>query len=54
MAKHLCRRKAQLKEDPGGYAAKVSGARFLCERCGRAATKKKFLCAPVRLPPPKP
>jgi hypothetical protein len=28
------------------------GARFLCKSCGRAASKKKHLCKPKKLPSP--
>jgi hypothetical protein len=28
----------------------VTGARYLCAKCGRAARKKRSLCAPRKLP----
>jgi len=28
----------------------VIGARFICKSCGRAASKKKYLCKPHKLP----
>ena len=49
MAKPLCKCKQLLKAEPDRYASKVDHARFLCERCGRVANKKKHLCEATRL-----
>jgi len=43
MAKELCKNE-KLKKDPGGLARLVQDPRFVCEKCGRSARKKKYLC----------
>ena len=49
MAKPLCKRRQQLKENIARYAAKVDNPRAICGRCGRAANRKKLLCEPIPL-----
>ena len=46
MAKTLCKMTKTLSDDFAAYAELVKGAKFVCERCGRAAVKKKSLCKP--------
>ena len=44
MGKELSKRKKKLKQDPHGLARMLQDPRFVCEKCGRSARKKKYLC----------
>jgi len=46
MAKTLCKMTKTLNDDFEAYAELAKGAKFVCEKCGRAAAKKKNLCKP--------
>jgi hypothetical protein len=47
--KELCKLRKELKEDLHTYMLLVHRPRFVCERCGRAANKKKYLCHPKKI-----
>jgi hypothetical protein len=49
MSRTLCERKRDLKHDLDAYVQLVCPANFVCAKCGRAASKKKYLCEPVRI-----
>jgi len=49
MSKELCKLKKQLKSDLREYTLLINHPRFVCQKCGRAANKKKNLCSPVKL-----
>ena len=46
MAKRLCERKKALKSRPEAVAKLVDEPRFFCEKCGRVANRKKYVCKP--------
>jgi len=48
--KTLCKwKKEEIKERHSELAALVAEPKFICERCARAASKKKYLCKPAKL-----
>lgn len=47
--KELCKLKKELKQDFKSYMLLVNQPCFVCTKCGRAANKKKNLCAPKPL-----
>ena len=46
---HLCQLydKGMQKDDPEQYAHLVRDPKYVCKSCGRVATKKENLCAPI-------
>ncbi len=49
MGKTLCESDRLLKKDFVAYAALVDKPDFVCQKCGRAANKKKNLCQPKKI-----
>ena len=51
MSKKLCSlvKKDLIKDDLKAFKKLVKDGHFLCKKCGRVATKEKFLCKPVEL-----
>jgi hypothetical protein len=50
MVKNLCKwKKKDIKKDFKKLSRAVSGARYICCRCGRAASSKKYLCKPTEM-----
>lgn len=39
----------EIKENLGELTEIVSKPKYICRRCARVATKKKYLCKPVKL-----
>ena len=50
MSDTLCDLEKLLDRDFDAYCALVVPPRFVCQKCGRAANKKKRLCDPKRIP----
>lgn len=44
-----CLDKDDIGDNIRDVAKVVSRAKYVCRKCARAATKKKYLCKPVRL-----
>ncbi len=51
MGQELCKSKKKLKQAPEAFAVLVQDPRFVCEKCGRAARKKKYLCRARKIRP---
>jgi hypothetical protein len=41
--------KDDIKANIGDISGIVSGAKYICRRCARGASKKKYLCKPAKL-----
>jgi hypothetical protein len=51
MSNELCeQRKTTLKENIQLYMQLIDQPTHVCEKCGRAANRKKLLCHPVPIP----
>ena len=50
MPKELCKlKKSLMKDDLDAYCKLVDKPTVVCEKCGRVANKKKFVCKPRAL-----
>ncbi|MFC2156294.1 hypothetical protein ACFLT9_00525 [Acidobacteriota bacterium] len=49
--KTLCKlsKKKNLDENWEEYVKLVKSPRYVCQNCGRAAKRKKYLCDPIRI-----
>lgn len=47
---HICKwKKDQIKTDLKLLKSIVKNPKFICQKCGRAANKKQWLCKPVSI-----
>jgi len=51
VAKELCKIKKKLKKDPKAFAEMLEDPRFVCDKCGLAARKKKYVCEARKIAP---
>ena len=50
MAKELCKIKSSFRsKNMQSYVKMVDAPTHVCEKCGRVANKKKFLCKPLKI-----
>lgn len=47
---HICKwKKDQIKSDMKLLKSIVKNPKFVCQKCGRAANRKQWLCKPVSI-----
>ena len=50
MSKELCKIKSSFRENNmAAYVKMVDAPTHVCQKCGRVANKKKYLCKPLKI-----